>query len=480
MSVPYGVVRIAGSDIAITADALQEIVAWPAAIVPHPAAAENVLGMFNLRGRPIPLFDLRRSLGLPASQASERVAILRVGTGRLGIAIDSVADVVRLEEARFSSMSPQSDRPHLFAHMAIMDGRLIYRLDLCALMALPAMFSVQDDQAAARDTARHVRSSRKHYLVFACHGRDFAIDAAAVTELVDKPDLAPADFPGEMCPSIALVRGVRVPVVNLSMLLGLEPLQATQDRPQLMVLSTPAGDRFGFGYDELVSMQRLSTQELGRIPAFGLREADLFAGTFPFGDGRHALLLDHSTLCSRKAIANLAKLYQQGGAEEDAVVSRQRARQQACLLFHAPHQFVAPLGQIQEILPVPRELIPLVQPETHLLGLFELRGEQIPLLSLSGLMEEDPALRQGEAAQVLVVRGARNTFGLAVNSIDAIDTFSQFDSSRLEDAWQAAESRPAAINARARALVSVGSNGRTRMAPLVDLQGLVRDLENRA
>lgn len=478
MKVPYGVVRIAGSDIAVDAEALQEIVDWPASIAPHPAASDNLLGVFSLRGQPLPLFDLRRSLGLPASEAPSRVAVLRFGKGRLGVAIDSVADVVRLEEACFTGIAARAQGSELFPHMAAIGDRLIYRLDLKALADLPSVFFASAEQPSQREAERHVRFTQRHYLVFACDGRDFAIDAAAVTELVDKPRLSPADFPGEMCPSIADVRGVRVPVVNLSMLLGLET-KTTSDRAQLMVLSTPAGDRFGFGYDALVSMQRLESANLGQIPRFGLREPDLFAGTFPFEGGRHALLLDHVNLCSRRSMANLAKLYQQSGPQEDAVSTRQRARQQACLLFHAPHQFVAPLGQIQEILPVPHDLISLAQPENHLLGLFELRGEQIPLVSLSGLMEADPALRRGESSQVLIVRGEAATFGLAVDTIDTIDTFTQFDSARLDDAWQAADMRQAAVNTRARALVSVGSQGRTRMAPLVDLQGLVKELESR-
>ena len=159
------------------------------------------------------------------------------------------------------------------------------------------------------------------------------------------------------------------------------------------------------------------------------------------------------------------------------VEQRQRVRLQACLVFRAPHPFVAPLAQIQEILPVPSGLIELAQPDGPLLGLFELRGEQVPLLSLNRLVTEAPGTVDRDAQKILVIRMEAGTFGLAVDAIDAIDSFSQFDGARPDDSWQGGA---VPVHARVRSLVSVGTCGRSRMLPLVDLAGIVRELGARA
>lgn len=148
----------------------------------------------------------------------------------------------------------------------------------------------------------------------------------------------------------------------------------------------------------------------------------------------------------------------------------------ACLLFDAPTRFVAPLSQIVEIMSVPQQLIGLSQPATHLLGQFNLRGEQVPLICLSSLLGEG-AQTPGEASRVLIVRGERLCFGFAVSRVDAIDAFNQFDPAMLEQGWQANTGKGISVNDRVRSLVSVGSQERSWRATLLDLQGLARQLE---
>ncbi|WP_163004578.1 chemotaxis protein CheW, partial [Pseudomonas viridiflava] len=141
-----------------------------------------------------------------------------------------------------------------------------------------------------------------------------------------------------------------------------------------------------------------------------------------------------------------------------------------------PSRFVAPLSQIVEILAVPRQLIGLAQPSTHLLGQFNLRGEQVPLICLSSLLGET-APAQTEASRVLIVRGERLCFGFTVSRVDSIDAFNQFDPAMLEQGWQTNLGKDISVNDRARSLVSVGSPERSSRLTLLDLQGVARQLE---
>jgi purine-binding chemotaxis protein CheW len=65
-----------------------------------PQVAAHVLGVINLRGKVIPVIDLRRKFGLPAQDHTERTCIIVVevvlsqATVMMGIVVDAVSEVV--------------------------------------------------------------------------------------------------------------------------------------------------------------------------------------------------------------------------------------------------------------------------------------------------------------------------------------------------------------------------------------------------
>jgi purine-binding chemotaxis protein CheW len=71
--------------------------------VPH--TPDFIKGVINLRGRVIPVLDLRLSFGLEAKAYNERTCIIVVevvGTGgniMIGMLVDSVSEVVNIEDA---------------------------------------------------------------------------------------------------------------------------------------------------------------------------------------------------------------------------------------------------------------------------------------------------------------------------------------------------------------------------------------------
>ena len=67
-----------------------------------PQVAAHVLGVINLRGRVIPVIDLRRKFGFPAQDNTERTCIivaevaLTSSTVMMGVVVDSVSEVVNV------------------------------------------------------------------------------------------------------------------------------------------------------------------------------------------------------------------------------------------------------------------------------------------------------------------------------------------------------------------------------------------------
>lgn len=73
-------------------------------ITPVPQMPNYVKGVINLRGKVLPVFDLRLKFGLDAAEATERtcIVVVRVLAGghdiTLGMIVDSVEEVINLNE----------------------------------------------------------------------------------------------------------------------------------------------------------------------------------------------------------------------------------------------------------------------------------------------------------------------------------------------------------------------------------------------
>lgn len=70
-------------------------------IAPVPGAPPYVLGIINLRGNVVTVMDTRNRFGLPAREADDatRIVIIEAEEQVVGIMVDSVAEVVYLEQS---------------------------------------------------------------------------------------------------------------------------------------------------------------------------------------------------------------------------------------------------------------------------------------------------------------------------------------------------------------------------------------------
>lgn len=478
----YGVVRVGGIEIAIPASALQQVVRWPDQVQPRPPVAPYMRGVFSLRGRAVPLVDLHVLLGLtPAGEDGmpSEVALLHHQEGRFGIGIDAVADVIQIDERQLSELGThkrgQGLLPRLF--MGGSQGeRIIYLLDIEALASLPELFMAFDHAQELRERGRTARFKLKHYILLGCDGRRFCLEATAVSELVEHPRIDTTFFQSEYCLGVTELRGTPIPVLNLSRILGLEEVPG-ETKKQLLVM-TANGHAFGFAFTELLAMMRRNPDDLVPMPRFGLQHSAMFSGVMSGEDGHDALLLNHTALLRRKDIQAFSKIFENAksrSSEASSIVPKARSRQ-ACLVYEAGIQFASPLHQVDEILHIPTQFMRLKQAQGHLIGMINVRGQQVSLICLSSLINSSPR-EATESSRILLVTGEAMTFGFAVCQIDAIETFNDFDPGMLEKGWQTPTGDSLSVGQRARTLVSIGSGLNRWRATLLDLKAVARELE---
>lgn len=99
-----------------------------------PRTPGYIEGVTNLRGRVIPVIDLRKRLGLPAAAATKatRIAVAEIEGGQVGMIVDAVVEVLRVSSSSVEPPSPmfsKLDNEHVLG-IAKVDDRLISLLDL--------------------------------------------------------------------------------------------------------------------------------------------------------------------------------------------------------------------------------------------------------------------------------------------------------------------------------------------------------------
>lgn len=102
-------------------------------ITPVPHAPEFVAGVINLRGKVIPVVDLRMKFGMPFTPFTREtcVVVLEVDYGQVGTIVDSVSGVVDFTAAQIEP-APTLGAPSaesLITGMGKMDGKVCVIVD---------------------------------------------------------------------------------------------------------------------------------------------------------------------------------------------------------------------------------------------------------------------------------------------------------------------------------------------------------------
>jgi purine-binding chemotaxis protein CheW len=116
---------------------VHEIVRMPE-ITPIPDAEECVEGVINLRGKIIPVVDLRKRFGQTevAAMGKNRILVTEVENRRVGLIVDSASEVLKIPPADIDAppTALQEAQANCVTGVAKLPGRLVILLDLFLLL----------------------------------------------------------------------------------------------------------------------------------------------------------------------------------------------------------------------------------------------------------------------------------------------------------------------------------------------------------
>lgn len=137
---------LAGDEFGFRIETVQEIIRYSAMrITAIPNSPPFVEGVINLRGRLVPVVDLRTRFGFKAEQIQNtgRIMIVNVGSRTIGLIVDAVVEVVRVSSLEVEKL------PDLAAGVGTEFVQGVCRVSrgMIVVLDLDAMFSEEETDA---------------------------------------------------------------------------------------------------------------------------------------------------------------------------------------------------------------------------------------------------------------------------------------------------------------------------------------------
>ncbi|MEE8421709.1 MAG: chemotaxis protein CheW [Dehalococcoidia bacterium] len=129
---------LAGEVYGVNIETVREIIRMQA-VTYVPDAPEFVEGVINLRGRVIPVVDLRKRFSLAVTEVSEqsRVVVVDIGGEDIGVIVDAVTEVLRIaaDSVEPTSSLVTTEDSYYIEGIAKVDDRLLILLDINRALA---------------------------------------------------------------------------------------------------------------------------------------------------------------------------------------------------------------------------------------------------------------------------------------------------------------------------------------------------------
>lgn len=478
----YGLLRLAGLDVALPLTALREVVPCPDQLAALPVSAAGLLGAMDLRSLVLPVVDLRPVLDRAGDSPPDQVVVVTAHDGQaVGLLADQVLGVIRVPQSALQPVrvAHGDGRRALFSHTfrSPADGTIVSVLDAEAILALPGVPTVKDASKASPAGERAAaagglvpRASRT-YATVECGPYRLAIDADSVHTLLPSSATIPSVLDSALCRGVAEFSGREVPVVDPLVLLGFAPLPEG-DTGAGLVLDLEHGYVI-LALSGLLSLDELADDDLLPVADFVVSRPELLAGMVDSPGLGTCLVLDQQALRNAPELLGLSAVNTTLGAADGArgtgtgtgTVQRGADAGPPYLTYSAGQPATSPLEQIAEILPLPAasDLVPVGD---HVLGVVLHRRAVVPLLCLATLLGRVPG-PVTPASCWLLVHVDGQPFGFAVDALHEIDPLSWADA----DHEAGRDTDLSAVLRRSR-LVQVGAC--QDLLPEVDLHGLAR------
>lgn len=315
-----------GEEYAVPVSAVREIVRREARIARMPHADSRNLGVITLRGRLLPLVELRALLGLgspPAGRrddASGRIVVLSFGGLEVGLVVDRAREVLRVRSDHIDPVPAlfRQDSGEIEAICRLDQGRrLISVLDPDRLFRAEAVRRTLTSQEEGKDqempaiqsTARQPLTAT--FVIFRLGTVEYGLPSSCVEQVVAVPEqlMAIPKAPGWI-EGVINHRGTVLPVIDQRKRFAM----TAAARGRHIIVAALGAARAGIMVDAVTGVLKIPDDAVEPAPDLSAEQMALISHVANLGE-RMILLLDPAHLLARQEAAQIANL---DGAPEAA------------------------------------------------------------------------------------------------------------------------------------------------------------------
>lgn len=439
----FGSFHLGDAELVLPVAAVQEVVNYPQAITTLPLSPAHLLGLFNLRGRLIPIVHLGQLLKIADrdQHAEAKVAIVELPEGCVGLLFDATGEILRVhgeEKVMFGGAGASL----IGGVLKLDDGnRILQMLSVNALASLPGMPLLKVDvQSRESNRLRAAQGQRRQGVSFRVGGSYLALPMGSIHEIIRVPELLSSVLASELCLGMFNLRGDTLPVLDFAKFLGLASPMSDEvapgdfDDPRRILVIRQGDICLGLLVDDVESIVSYRDEELLAIPSFQARHAGFFAGCISHADGKHILLLNEAALVADATLLDVTaghrELYK---AEHDGQGGRGKRRpgaRETYVTFRLDQLMGMRIEQLREVIDYPPAVMQPPGAPDYVRGILNLRHRLVTIIDLRALYGMAGYSDLGES-KVLVVENGDEKFGLVVDAIENIVTIDAHDKLRV-------------------------------------------------
>lgn len=444
---------VAGEMFAVPMGPVQEIIRVPD-VARLPLAPAVLDGLANLRGRVLPIINLRRLFHCPpqAHDDATRAVVINLGQP-LGFVVDRVASVLSVEP---DEIEPASAIQSIVAadyltgviKRARPDGGqdLLMTLDFGRLVASQftaiermgrddARASTGHHDASTSDTDNDAdeggQSDELRLVSFSVAEQEYGIDIADVQEIVQVPEhITVMPNVASHVLGVISLRQRLLPLVSLRCLFAL-PEQAHSENHRIVVISLPGGSQVGLVTDAVKEVLSIPRSQADAMPGILAEDSQMqeFSSICRLDGGKRLVSIIATdrllSLSGIKDAIDAAATHRTANHQEHAAMSEQQADAdldstdddtQVVIFRLGAEEFAVPIMSVQEIVRVPDVLTKVPKTPHFIEGVINLRGTVLPVIDQRTRLGL-PAIDRNDGQRIMVYLLGGLRTGFIVDSV---------------------------------------------------------------
>lgn len=424
---------IAGEVFAINMAPVQEIIRVPE-IVKVPKSPPSLMGLANLRGKVLPIINLRKVFGLEEKTIDESTRVIVIDLGQtLGFLVDNVSSVIDVDETKIETSSEiKSIVKSDFLKGVIKDiakFKMVMILDIEKVIErefseiLQGSSKEYEITSKEQSTEEEILTDERQLVSFTVSDEEYAIPIENIQEIVQIPEhITKVPNSEQSILGIMNLRDKILPLASLRRLFGFPEEQLTE-QSRIVVLSM-GNLSVGIVVDSVKEVLRVPESVIEPVPSIILKDEKDFEITeiCRLNEGKRLVsIISVSNLFKHKDIKEaLSSLETEQSIEEKKENEETLEEEEQFVVFKLDEQeYAVPIETVQEIVRIPEGLTHVPKTPDFVEGVINLRGNVLPVIDLRKRFDLQEKQRD-EHQRIMVFVIDNISVGFIVDSVNEV------------------------------------------------------------